>query len=280
MARTELIQSAPENRGRIAVRQDLVQQYTIGRKFSVATAAAAGNAEIEACITRAKKWPRKRNQFAQNLVADCSRRRFTDSALYSKPVGRKKNPETGSFEDAFAVEFSVQFIEATFQHFKNVDSDASIEFETETQTKLVVAVFDLLNTLRYKSEALIDKLIERRELKGRPGPPALRESSFPYQVYPVAATVQETRNLAGAEKSKVFRDRVKKAPRREGEGAYKAQIISRSPPDLRADTRALPCQHNTKITSPNDHGDYSCCACAHDTISEQKPAVEKRRVNE
>jgi hypothetical protein len=194
----------------VTVRQDLPDDVTIGREVATATAAAAAKADIEARIVAALRQPRNMDQFREDILLDCKRPRFAEIALYTKPVGRKKNAETGKWEEAFAVDFSVRFIESALQHFGNYHVISRIEYETAEQVKLVVGVIDVQRNSGFSTEAVIDKLVERKELKQGRRSRGMRENSYGDVVYLVEATKDEVRNLVGAERSKLIRDNGKR----------------------------------------------------------------------
>lgn len=194
----------------VAVRQDLAEEITVGHEIAPTAAAAAAKAEIEARILAAHKWPRDEDQFREDILKACRRSGFADNALYNKPVGRKKNPETGNWEEAFATGFSVRFIEAALQHYGNVHIISRIEWETGQQSKLVVGVLDVQKNTGYSTDAVLDKLVERKEVKKGRTVLGMRENSYGDTVYLVEATHDEFRNVMGAERSKLIRDNGKR----------------------------------------------------------------------
>ena len=194
----------------VTVRQDLAEEVSVGHEIAPLAAAAAAKAEIEARIVAARKWPRNIDQFRLDILQDCKRPRFAEIALYNKPVGRKKNAETGRWEEAFATDFSVRFIESALQHFGNYHVVSRIEYETAEQSKLMVSVIDVQKNSGYSTESMIDKLVERKEVKAGRKTRGMRENSYGDVVYLVEATKDETRNLVGAERSKLIRDNGKR----------------------------------------------------------------------
>jgi hypothetical protein len=194
----------------VTVRQDLAEEISVGYEIAPTAAAAAAKAEIEARIIAARKWPRDIDVFREEILKDCRRPRFADIALYNKPVGRKQNPETGRWEEAFATDFSVRFIESALQHFGNVHCVSRIEWETGDQSKLVVVVVDVQRNTGYSTDAVLDKQVERKEVKKGRKTLGMRENSYGDTVYLVEATKDEFRNVMGAERSKLIRDNGKR----------------------------------------------------------------------
>lgn len=204
----EIVKSPPAS-SIVTVRQDLNEVIDVGQAgqdVSVSAAAAAAKAEIEARIIAARKWRRDVDMFREGLLKDCRRPTFAEIALYEKPVGRKRNAATGQFEENFAVNFSIRFIENALQHWGNVHTTARITGEDAERVLLTVQVIDVERNVGYATDATIDKLVERKELKGGRRARGMRQNSYGETVYLVEATKDEIRNLIGAERSKLLRD--------------------------------------------------------------------------
>jgi hypothetical protein len=189
----------------VTVRQDLAEEISVGHDMAPTAAAAAAKAEIEARIIAARKWPRDVDQFREGILKDCRRPGFAEIALYRRPVGRKKDA-TGNWVDAFAINFSVRFIESALQHWCNVHVTARIGYEDAQRALLTVQVIDVQRNVGYSTDAMLDKVIERREVKKGRSVRGVRENSYGDTVYLVDATGDEFRNLMGAERSKLLRD--------------------------------------------------------------------------
>jgi hypothetical protein len=195
--------------GTVTVRQDLAEETSITRDLSPTAAAAAAKAEIEALIISARKWPRDEDVFREKVLKTCRRPGFANTALYHKPVGRKKNAQ-GQWEEAFAIDWTIGSIQTMLQHFGNVRVVARITFEDSDQALLTVQVLDLERNIGYSTDAMLDKLIERKEVKAGRKARGMRENSFGDTVFLVEATRDEFRNVVGAERSKLIRDNGKR----------------------------------------------------------------------
>jgi len=191
---------------KVSVRQDLTaDEITVGRELSTEAAAAAARAEVEAARAAAHRWPRNEDEARLRILRDCRRPGFAETALYKKPVGRKQNAE-GKWENAFAINFSVRFVEGAIRHWGNTEVTARIDYEDEQQARLRVRVLDLETNTSYATDAVIDKLVERKEVKEGRQVRGRRQNSYGDIVYLVDASKDEFRNLAGAERSKLIRD--------------------------------------------------------------------------
>jgi len=194
----------------IVVRQDLVDEVSVSHDMSVAAAAAEAKAEIEARIIHARKFPRNIDIFDEAVCKDCKRSTFADVALFRKPVGKKKNEETGKWEQAHAVDFSIRFVETALQHYQHIHVTSRVSYDDADKAKIIVGVIDVQNNVGYSQESIVEKLVERREVaKGRKIR-GMRQNTYGDTVYLVDATKDEFRLAVGAERSKLIRDQGKR----------------------------------------------------------------------
>jgi hypothetical protein len=184
----------------------LANEVSVSGDMAPTAAAAAAKAEIEASYVVALRNQRDIDTFRLRILKDCRRPGFADTALYHRPVGREKDPATGQWRDAFAVNFSIRFIESALMAWRNVHTTARITYEDGERALLTVKVLDLETNVAYSTDATIDKLIERKEVKKGRTARGVRENSYGDMVYLLEATKDEFRNLMGAERSKLIRD--------------------------------------------------------------------------
>lgn len=205
MPNEEIIQRAATTSGPITIRQDLTEEVTVGTDATIAAGAANAKAEIEARIVAARRWRRDVDLFREGVLKDCRRPLFAEKALYCKPVGRKQNAR-GEWEEAFAINFSIRFIEDALQHFTNTYVISRVIGDDQRQTKIFVAVLDVERNTGFGTEQVIEKLIERKEAKRGRKVVGQRENTYGDLVYLLEATKDEMRNLIGSERSKLIRD--------------------------------------------------------------------------
>jgi len=203
---TDLIRGGSQ----VTVRQDLAQESTVSHEMAVAAAAAEARAEIEARIVHALHHPRNIDLFEQAIIKDCRRSSFADIALFRKPVGKKKNAETGKMEQSFAIDFSIRFVETAIQHYQHVHVTSRIPYEDVEKAKLTVGVVDVQNNVGYSTESVVDKLVERRFVPEGRKHHGQRQNTYGDDVYLLEATKDEFRLLIGAERSKLIRDQGKR----------------------------------------------------------------------
>jgi hypothetical protein len=205
MSNEELIHSSAGKT--IAVKDaGLSDEVMISGDTAPAAAAAAARALIEAAFVVAAKKPRDIDVFRERVKKDCQRPGFAETALYHRPVGRERDPATGEWRDAIAINFSIRFIESALQHWRNVDISTYITYEDRSRALMTVKVLDLETNVSYSTPAMLDKVVERKEIKKGRVALGVRENSYGDTVYLVEATKDEFRNVIGAERSKLIRD--------------------------------------------------------------------------
>jgi hypothetical protein len=212
MSDSQVVKSPPKG-GTVSVRQDFGEEVSATHEATAiasAAAAATAKAELEARIVQAIKRPRDEDQFREDCLKSCRRSSFAETALYNLPVGRKKNAETGRWEESFAIDLSIRSIETFVQYFGNVFISSSIPWETAEQAKLVVTVVDVQRNIGYSTDVVLDKLVERKEVKAGRKTRGMRENSYGDTVYLVEATSAEFLKLTGAARSKLIRDNGKR----------------------------------------------------------------------
>jgi hypothetical protein len=189
--------------GTVAVRESFdVKEVMSGTDLSTGV---GFKTQLEAAMVLADRKPRRIDVFRLRMLEDCKDPIFAEAALYNKPVGKKKNPVTGTWEEQFAVNFSVRFIEAALQAFGNFRVFEWLTYEDDKRARIHVAVIDVEQNNGYGTDRMVEKVVERKNPQGRTIR-GQRPNSFGDMVYLVDATADEFRNLYGAERSKLRRD--------------------------------------------------------------------------
>jgi hypothetical protein len=170
--------------------------------------AAAVRAAIETRAILAERNPRDEERFRERLLRYCKHPDFAEAAIYKRKVGRKRNAQ-GEWEDAYAENFSIRFIEAALPIYRNVYADTTIRFEDARRMIVHVEVYDSEANVGYAQDATLPKLVERRDAADRVVV-GERMNSENKRVYIVEATRDEMRNVFGAERSKLLRDQAQK----------------------------------------------------------------------
>ena len=168
--------------------------------------AAAAKATVEARFVLALRRPRDIEDVRVRLLKDCRRPKFADAARYSKPVGKKKNPETGQWEQNFVEGPSARFAEASLRHLGNIDVEALDIFDDERQRIIRVVATDLETNATTGGSVVVTKTIERHNLKRNQRPLRTRANSYGETVYIVEATDDEVANKVASAVSKMRRN--------------------------------------------------------------------------
>jgi hypothetical protein len=192
--------------GAVQVREDFTgTEITAQGDLSAQAAAAEARTEIESRIIAAHKWPRDVDLFRRRLLNACRRPGFAATALYHKPVGRKKN-EAGVYEQQFATNFSIRFIEEAIKEYGNMFIVSRITYDDERKIRVLVVSLDCERNSGYATDALIEKTVERRPENARKRVPIrIRENSYGDVVHIVEATPDEVKLMLASERSKLIR---------------------------------------------------------------------------
>jgi hypothetical protein len=194
-------------------RKDLDVTQVESSETSGFSLAERERATINALFLMAERHPRKIAKFEEELLSECERPGFAEVARYSRIVGRKKNKETGKWEDEYAEGFSVRFAETAMRCFRNIYCDSKVVFDDEEYRTIRFIAMDLQAVNVFSTEMMIRKVSDRRG-GGNDGktPPKGREVLFTRNnaagdlVFVVVATEDEMRNKVQAERSKQIRE--------------------------------------------------------------------------
>lgn len=157
--------------------------------------AAREKAEVEARYIIAFKRPRDMDEVRARLLRECERPGFAAVAKYAKPVGGQK-----------IVGLSIRFAEAALRCMTNVMPQVLIVFDDSTRRILRVSVTDLEANVTYGQDLILEKTVERRNVKEGTTVVGERTNTGGNKVYIVEATEDELANKANAAISKAVRN--------------------------------------------------------------------------
>jgi hypothetical protein len=179
----------------------------VSRVAETAMAAAAEQARalVETRYAVALKRPRDLMIVRSKLMDESKRRGFAEMAEYRKPLGKKKNDETGQWEQQFAVGPSIRFAEAALRAMGNVHIASPVIYEDDAKRIIRVVVTDLESNIAFEEDFSIDKSVERADAKFRQVI-SKRVNSEGRATYLVRATEDELANKVNAGKSKAIRN--------------------------------------------------------------------------
>jgi hypothetical protein len=156
--------------------------------------AAQAKAEVQARIVQAIQRPRDPDVVRQKLLKRCERTSFAQVARYSKPVGGSN--VTGP---------SVRFVEAALQIMGNVEAKPTVIYDDREKRIVRVSVTDLETNTTYSKDILIEKTVERKQLKNGQQPLGSRINSRGERVFIVEATEDDLLNKEANLASKALR---------------------------------------------------------------------------
>ena len=123
------------------------------------------SAEIDQQITTAHKWPRKLAQFKARAIEMATFDEETaESCIYSRPVGKKKNEQTGKFEELFAEGMSIRMAEIVGNCYGNLRVGSMLIEQNERFVKARGMAHDLETNFASTSE-VIESTVDS---KGKP----------------------------------------------------------------------------------------------------------------
>lgn len=175
---------------------------------AISAAAAQAQAVIQSRYIMAYQRPRDMDNVRVNLIKACARPRFAETAVYRKPVGKKKNERTGAWEQSYIEGPSIRFAEEAARALGNVDIQTPVLYDDFEKRIVGVRVTDLESNTSYSEDITVQKTVERRQLKEGQQSMGQRLNSYGDAVYLVEATDDEVMQKVSALKSKAIRNAI------------------------------------------------------------------------
>lgn len=144
---------------------------------AVTAAAAQATALVQARFIMAMQRPRDLMVVREKMLADASRPGFAAVARYSIPRGGKSI--TGP---------SIRFAEAAARALGNLHIDQTVIYEDGEKRVCKVTVIDLESNISVDQSFVVEKLVERRQLRGSEQPVHVRVGSEGQKVFICAAS--------------------------------------------------------------------------------------------
>lgn len=244
-----------------------VAETATQNETAATTLAAQAKAAIEARWIVAMRQPRDIDQVRSDIMRECKRPSFAETALYRKPVGQ-------------GIEgLSIRFVEAAIAAMGNIDASATTIYDDAEKRIVEVVVADFERNVTHRKQVTVSKTVERRILRGGQTPIARRQNANGETVYIVAATDDELLNKEAALVSKAMRTcGLRLVPgwlQDEAEEAIRATLANKAAKDPDAERRKMVDAFATIGVQPKDIAEY----LGHD-IAQASPAqiVELRAV--
>lgn len=200
----------PGGSGNGETRRDGFGEKSITRTGETASTALAtqARAAVEARFVMALQRPRDIENFRVNILAACKRPLFAEDALYSKPVGRAKNEETGEWEEKFVEGLSIRFAEEALRLLGNAMTETVAIYDDQFKRIIRISATDLQTNVVHHKDITVEKTVERRTLKKGQTPMGTRLNSYGDTVYLVEATEDDLAKKEGALAAKAIRDKM------------------------------------------------------------------------
>ena len=174
-------------------------------ELAAVAVAAAAKAEIESSYVLAIKNPRNEDDSRTRILNVCRNLKFAEGAKYSKPQGSKKNDRTGQWEKNYVVGPSIRFAEEAIRLWKNIKVIHTTIYDDQAKRVVKVTVIDLESNISYSKDITIEKIVERKDTKGRTVV-GERINSYGEKISIVLATEDEIQNKESALASKTIRN--------------------------------------------------------------------------
>ena len=179
----------------LARREDFGGTELTHQPETASTAVAAqAKAAIEARYILAMRRPRDFSQVRVQLLRECQRPGFAQSAWYKKPIGK-------------GVEgFSVRFAEAAARCMTNIMPEVITVYDDREKRIVRVSVTDLEANVTYSKDVTISKTVERSSVKEGQEVFSSRQNSQGRATYLVAASEDDMLQKEGSLVSKAMRN--------------------------------------------------------------------------
>ncbi len=178
------------------------------RSAETATVAAAAQAEalVKARFTMAALRPRDLDTVRLRMLAAARRPAFARIARFAKPQGKKKNKETGKWEQTIIVGWSIRAAEEVIRALGNIDVQKRSIFDDNKHRIIAVSVLDLESNSGETIEVVVRKTVERSKLGEGQTAISTRINNYGEPVFIVDATDDELLTKANALASKAKRN--------------------------------------------------------------------------
>lgn len=175
------------------------QSIARANETAVAAVAAQAQAMIQARYIVAMKNPRDMDTVRVKLLKECSRPGFAAVARYKKPMGKKNG------DPVFIEGPSIRFAEAAIRYMGNIAVEPYVIWDDAEKRIVRVCVTDIENNVTWSRDVVLEKTVERKELKRGQKPLSTRVNSYGDLLYILPATAEEMQTKLGAEMSKASR---------------------------------------------------------------------------
>lgn len=118
--------------------------------------------EVQGAIIVARRFPRNEDQAYQSLMKSCQRSSFAEKVEYSYPRGKKKNEQTGQWEDNIISGPSVYLSREMIRLWGNAQVGTEIIRDDEDSRHIRSFCWDVETNFRKFAESTFRKLVQRK----------------------------------------------------------------------------------------------------------------------
>lgn len=179
-------------------RQDFSgSEMAVAAETSSTAIAAQAKAAVEARYVLALRRPRNLDVVRVSILKECKRPRFAEVARYRKPIGG------GKIEG-----WSIRFAESALRCYGNAYPEITTVYDDAEKRIVRVSLTDLESNTTWSKDVVIEKTVERRQVK--PGMEVLgsRQNSGGQTVYIVKSTDDDLLNKENSLVSKAIRNHI------------------------------------------------------------------------
>lgn len=131
----------------------------------------AAVANVQARYALARRFPRNIDNVRAEVLRDCKRPSFAETAIYVVPRGKDVSG------------LSIRFVETALASMGNMDSSRFVISDDAHQRVVRVSVVDMEKNTVYQEDVVIDKTVERKSLRNGQRPLSSRPNSYGELVY-------------------------------------------------------------------------------------------------
>lgn len=174
------------------------------RETQSTSMASRAKAEVEAMFIVAMQHPRTWEAVWGSLIKECQRPSFAEAGMYRLKKGKKKNDETGKWEDNWIEGLTIGFARTALRAMGNADISEAVTYEDEFKQVTRISAIDLECNVRQSRDVTVAKSIERANAEGREVI-GQRLNSFGKTAFIVVPTDEEMEVKVAARASKTRR---------------------------------------------------------------------------
>lgn len=176
---TEQTGIVPVQPGQIARKELGRQEIEVRAETGTSALAARAEAEVRAKFMLAKQFPRDLDQVRVDLLKECRRPGFAETARYNKPIGRGVKG------------FSIGFARAAQRCMGHLDDSPQVIWEDPYKRVSRASVVDWENNVTHSRDIVVEKTVERSRLRDGEVALSSRTNSKGETTFTRAATEEE-----------------------------------------------------------------------------------------